>query len=457
MNLTSVKGFKNLFDGLLVEDSFKRNLAITFSGQAFGQVVGFLFTPFIARAYGPENYGIFSLFMALASNFSAISTLQLPTGYVSASNKHELHILLQITFVSLIFFTTLSIVTVVFFKDGFLSALDANSLSFLVYLIPVYVWFMGFDYILLGWNIYLKQFGRGAVAKVASIIISKGATLSYGVFLSSSPLGLIIGNFIIYPLESAVKLSKQIRLDFVNIMAFNKWNEIKNVFLRFKSYPLFVTPGLLVSSINGQLPVYFFSIYFHNSFVGLFALANSLVTVPISVITNSTTTVFLQKAAETQRTDPLSLKDLVLALHKRLFLICFFPLAIFAFISNWAFTLVFGLEWEQAGWIAAFLSVSTILAVPQQPLSVLFRLLDREQYNLMLSIVSIGLRVIGLGLGVYFGDIKMAIAGYALATILTMSLSLALIFNMVNIRLAKLNWYVLAVLAIFVLIAFQKF
>jgi O-antigen/teichoic acid export membrane protein len=457
MNLTSIKEFKSTFQGLLVADSFKRNLAITLSGQALGQVVGFLFTPFIARAYGPENYGVFSLFIAIATNLSSISTLQFPTGYVSARNPRELHSLLQITLLSLVSFTLTFTIAVFLFKDSLLSLLDAGSLTFLIYLVPLYAFFMGFDYMMLGWNIYLKQFSRGAIAKISSIILSKGTTLLYGLFVASSPIGLITGNFLIYPLESSVKLSKQVRTEFSKIISLPNWKELKEVFLRYKSYPLFVTPGLLVSSINGQLPVYFFSIYFHNSFVGLFALASSIVTMPISVITNSTTTVFLQKAAETHRTNPGMLKDHVLSLHNKLFLLCVLPLTFFAFVSDWAFVLVFGIEWEQAGWIAAFLAISTILSVPQQPLSVLFRLLGKEHQNLMLNIVSILLRAAGLCVGVYYNDIKIAIAGFALGSILTMACSLALIFSMVNIKLIKLGWYVVVVLAIFTLITFQKF
>jgi O-antigen/teichoic acid export membrane protein len=316
---------------------------------------------------------------------------------------------------------------------------------------------MGIDYMMLGWNIYLKQFGRGAIAKVTSIILSKSTTLLYALVAAPSPMGLIAGSFLIYPLESTVKFSRQIRSEFSKVARLAHWTEMKRVFLHYKSYPLFVTPGLLVSSINGQLPVYFFSIYFQNSFVGLFSLASSVVTVPISVITNSTSTVFLQKAAETNRTNPALLKDLVLDLHKRLFLICFIPLSLFAFISTWVFVLIFGAQWADAGWIAAFLSVSAILSAPQQPLSVLFRLLNKEHNNLILNTVSIGLRSVGLGLGVFFGDVKVAIAAYALGTIITTILSLGLIFSMVNIKVIKLGWYVLAVLVVFGLLTFQKF
>jgi lipopolysaccharide exporter len=457
MNLTSIKEFKDTFQGLWVADSFKRNLAITFSGQALGQVVGFLFTPFIARAYGPENYGVFSLFVAVATNLSSVATLQFPTGYVAARNQKELYTLLQITLLSLLFFSGTFATLVFFFRDTLLSILDAGSLSNLIYLVPLYAFIMGFDYIMLGWNIYLKEFGRGAIAKISSIILSKGTTLFYGLFVASSPLGLVIGSSLIYPLESTIKFSGRIRAEFPKLFRFTGLQELKEVFLRYKSYPLFVTPGLLVSSINGQLPVYFFFIYFQNSFVGLFALASSIVTIPISVITNSTTTVFLQKAAETYRTNASLLSNLVLTLHNKLFLICVVPLTLFAFLSEGLFVMIFGVQWEQAGWIAAFLAVSAILSVPQQPLSVLFRLLNKEHHNLMLSAASILLRAAGLGVGVFYNDIEIAIAGFALGTILTLILSLALIFSMVNLKLVKLGWYVAVVLAIFALVTFQKF
>lgn len=441
--------------GLKTDNSFTKNLAITFSGNAIGQVLGFIFTPFIARAYGPEPYGTFALFTAVASNFALVSTFQLPTGYVSSANKRELHVVMQFTFFVLLFFTALSILLVIFYRQAFLDFFDAGNLHVLVYFIPVYVFLMGSDYILHGWNIYVKEFSRGAVAKITSVVASKSVTLLYGL-VAPSATGLVIGNLLVYPLESAFKLSKRIRSEFSSVIEWGGWDEMKGVIKRFRSYPLLVTPGLLITNLNGQLPVFCFSLYFQQANVGLFALANSLITVPISVITNSTTTVFLQKAAETRKSDPARLKDLVLSLHKKLFLICFLPLTIFAFISEWVFSFAFGAAWHEAGVFAAFLSISTILAVPQQPLSVLFRLMHREYYNLLLNIASIFLRVAGLALGVFYHDIKIAVAGYALATILTMAISLIIIFNMVKIRAWQVAGYLFAVLIAFVVVVLQK-
>lgn len=457
MNLLSIKRFHTSFSGLLAENSFKRNLAVTFSGQAIGQVLGFLFTPFIARAYGPETYGVFSVFVAISTNLFSFATLQLPTGYVAAKSSRELHVLIHITLLNLVLVIGISYLIISLFKAPILEALDASSLDLLIYAVPAYALFMGIDYIMLGWNIYLKEFGRGAIAKSSSILVSKTITLCYGILIAPTPFGLIVGSFTAYPVESLIRFSKKVKSEVSFLKRLPPWSEIKRVLIQYKSYPLFVTPGLLVSSINGQIPLYLFSIYFQSTFAGFFSMASSVVTVPLSVITNSTTTVFLQKAAETNRTNPKLLKELVLKLHKRLFLAAVFPLTIFAFVSNWLFEFVFGAQWEGAGTIAGFLAIGAILSTPQQPLSVLFRLLDREQYNLTLNTVSIILRSAGLAVGIFVGSVDISIVFYTLASIMSIAISLALIFSFVGLSIRKLIWYIVTVLFVFGLLIFQTF
>jgi O-antigen/teichoic acid export membrane protein len=60
---------------ITAKGSFAHNLAITFSGNAVAQLIGFCFTPFIARLYGPEAYGLFALFVGIANNISPLATL----------------------------------------------------------------------------------------------------------------------------------------------------------------------------------------------------------------------------------------------------------------------------------------------------------------------------------------------------------------------------------------------
>jgi O-antigen/teichoic acid export membrane protein len=172
---------------------------------------------------------------------------------------------------------------------------------------------------------------------------------------------------------------------------------------------------------------------FNQATVGLFALANSLVNIPLSLIINSSTTVFLQKAAETIQHTGAELKNLVRSLHTRLFYISFFPICMLAFTSEWIFKVVFGVEWAQSGVFASFLCIGAVFNVSFSPLSVLFRLLHKEKINFALNILSMGLKLFGLWVGYYFDNILWSVMGFSIASSFSYLLNLVVIFHLVNI------------------------
>ncbi|NOS54908.1 MAG: lipopolysaccharide biosynthesis protein, partial [Cyclobacteriaceae bacterium] len=370
--------------GFLTKGSFAQNLAITFSGNVIAQVIGFAFTPFIARIYGPEAYGVFALFLAVTSNLSPVATLQFPSGYVAATDENEFYRIVKITFIVLVCTTFVYLLTILLYQNRLVSLFNVTELSPFIFWMPLYFFLMGFDYILLGWNIRLKEFKRGAAAKMVSTIASKGSTILFGIFSQPMAIGIIMGNLLSYPIESFVKLGPTIRGSIPKLFKPITWDELKATLTKFKSYALFVTPGLFITNLSSQLPVYYFSLTFNQTTVGLFALANSIVNIPLSLIANSSTTVFLQKAAETMQSSPTDIKNLVRSLHQKLFLLSFSSLTLLAFTSEWIFKVVFGSAWEQAGTFATFLCIGAIFNVSYSPLSVLFRLMHKENINFMI-------------------------------------------------------------------------
>jgi len=415
--------------------SFTQNLTITFSGNVVALVIGFAFTPFIARIYGPEAYGVFALFLAMASNLSPLATFQFPSGYVAASTDSEFYRIVKITLIVLFTTTTIYIIVIFFWSDYLIEYFHVSELEPFIFWMPLYFFLMGLDYILLGWNIRLKEFKRAAIGKTASTIISKGSTIVFGFLLQPSAIGIIIGNLLSYPIESSAKIGSVIISRVRYIFAPATWAELKTTFLKFRSYPLYLTPGLFVTNLGSQLPVYYFSMTFNQSTVGLFALANSMVNIPLSLIVNSSTTVFLQKAAETIQSSEADLKNLVQSLHKRLFYISFFPISILAFTSEWIFNVVFGSNWGQSGVFASFLCIGAIFNVSFSPLSVLFRLLHKEKINFVINILSMGLRFFGLWIGFYFNNILWSVMGYSIASSLSYLFSLSIIFRMVKLSI----------------------
>ena len=98
MGLKLFRQMELFLSGLLKENTFARNLFLSFSGNAVSMILGFCMTPFIAKVYGPEVYGIFALFIALITTLSPLSTLQFPSGFVATSSKREFRHLVVITF-----------------------------------------------------------------------------------------------------------------------------------------------------------------------------------------------------------------------------------------------------------------------------------------------------------------------------------------------------------------------
>jgi len=447
--LTALRDFFGThYKSLKTKGSFAQNFAITFSGNITAQVLGVLFTPFLARIYGPEAYGVFALLMAVVSNLSQVSTLQLPTGYVAAESDKEFFGIVKITLVSLFFVSGICTVAFLFFGYELTNAFNVAEIRPYLFWIPIYLVLMGLDNILLGWNIRLKEFKRSAIAKILSTVISRGVSLVVGIAYSPVTTGIIFGNLLVYPIEGLMKISRSIRsIRISEILKSAPWYEWKLLLRKYKEYILFVTPGVFVTNVSNLLPVYCFSMAFSEKEVGYFALASSIVSMPLTLIVNSSITVFLQKAAETISKSKEDLGRLVLSLYNKLFFVGLLPLVGIAITGRWIFLIVFGAEWEQAGVFASFLCVAFSFNVVLGPLSVLFRLLNNEKVNFITTIIFFGLRLLGLWIGVLNNDIMVSIIGYSIASLLSQLTSLAIIFRMTNLPV-----YILTRNAVIVLI-----
>lgn len=436
-----IKVFGNFFAHLVKEvrskDSFTQNFAITFSGNFLAQLIGFLFTPFVARIYGPEAYGVFALFMSIITNLIPVSTLQLPSGYVSASTEEEFFRLVKITLLILFVFTGACTLTILFWGNPLLAYFNAEDLTPYLFWIPVYLMLMGVDNILHGWSIRIKQFKRGVFAKVLSTIVTRSTTVALGIMYPPSAMGLIVSNSLTYFFEGAAKLSHSIRTSLLK-MGSSTWSDLWKTFLKFKDYALFLTPGVFITNTSNLLPIFYFSYAFDKAAVGHFALSNSIVSLPLALVINSSITVFLQKAAETLQTKKEDIGNVTLSLYKKLFLLFFPILVIVAFSCRYIFVIVFGPEWEQAGVFASLLCVAAAFHVVHSPLSVLFRLTNNEHINLIVNILFLGIKFLGLWIGVVHGNIKLAIVGFCAASVLSSFVSLFVLFWILKISKGNL-------------------
>lgn len=421
-----------LLGGIGTKGSFAQNLTITFSGNALAQVVGFAFTPFIARFYGPEAYGIFALYLSIANNISPLSTLQFPAGYVVANSDGEFYRLIRITFYVLMGTTAFLALSTYLFSHTLMGYFAVGELSDYLFLIPVYTLLMGLDYLSQGWNIREREFRKSAVAKLISVFSSKLFTLSYAFFGEPIAMGMILGNLILYPINSIGLIGGKLRMSYSKIWPKNSVVKLAHTWNKFKDYPLYTTPRLMISGLSMQLPVFLFSTFFTTASVGQFALAVGVISAPLSILINSSNVVFLQKAAETYLNSPDVLRDITLKLYKRMLLISVPPIILVALTSKWTFSWVFGIEWETSGIMASFIALSAMYTV-NGPLSAIFRIFGKQKLDFLLNLTFIGLRALSLIPGIYLNDIILSVISHSFVTWLCSCVSLLAVFRLVSL------------------------
>jgi len=428
----TLHAIREMIYGLTSKDSFTQNFAITLSGNVVAQLIGFLFTPVIARIYGPEAYGLFALFIGMAGALAPYTTFQLPAGFPLIKEEQDFLLLLRNTILWLLVFVTL-VLGAVAWGGAFVSeSFHMPALQPLLFLLPLHLLFTGLDEILLGWSIRRAEFRRSAIGRTLAVVAGKLTTVALGIFLGPRAVGIIAGNLLQYPIDSIGKLSKAIRSSLPGLFPLPSFRGLLAVLRQYSSYPYFVATGVALSNLGSQMPVYLLSALHGGTSAGLFAMANSLVLMPLNLVINSSTAVFLQKSSQVVHSNVSALGSLATKLHNRLFWLGSLALLAFALVSDTLVAWLLGEPWREAGKIAGILAAGSLLTTSSFTLSVLYRQFNRERTNFLLQMVSLFLKTVTLFVAIRGEELLPAIAAFAGLTTLTSAFNLSTIFKMVK-------------------------
>lgn len=385
--------------------SFRKNLAVAFSGNAVAYLVGILFTPFLTRVFGPSTYGLFALFNSLVAAFAVAATLSYSNAFILPRSRETFLPLVQAAIVACAAVTGVVAAAALTVGDDLLRAADALQIQPYIVLIPIALVLTGMSDSLRAWNTRLRRFDLAARASVAGVVASKIVALAFGLFVSVGPVGLIAGELAHRVVNTLMQLSASIRSDLVEVFRRWEWRSISSAAREYKGYPIYTLPGTWLAVLSGALPLYVLAFGYDAETVGQYSLAASMLNLPVQLLANATAPVFLQEAAERFDGDREGFRSLCrTTLTKAL------PASLLAFVclgvvSDLAFQLVFGAQWRTAGTLAAALSIPTAMTIATIPLTTVFRVLRRESYQLWLS--AFHLLVPGAALMVASGEMSM--------------------------------------------------
>lgn len=311
------------------------------TGTTIAQAIPIAISPILTRLYTPKDFGVFALYVSVASIISVVATgryelaIMLPKKDEDAVNIVALSVLISF-FVS---FVTLVLVSV--FNTQITNLLGNPKISSWLYFVPVTVLLTGVYQSLNYWLNRKKRYRDLALTKVTQSGTSATANLGLG-FGGFGSMGLIFGQI----LGQCVAVANLLRSKALHTGLFRyiKKSKIYQIAQEYKEYPKNSTIGALFNTLSYQAEIVLLGIFYSSYLLGLFYFVNKFVNIPKQFISSSIWQIFLSNASSSSA----EVFNAMFSKQKKIILYSTVPMVYGIFIYSDLFVLVFGEGWRDA-------------------------------------------------------------------------------------------------------------
>lgn len=432
-----IKSFIERIKGLFGSTgSFRRNSMIMSSGAMINILIAFFLTPVVARIFTKEEFGVFYIYMSIVTTSSLVISGMYPHALVVPKYRKDFLALLKLCFITC--FAGVLIFTAVLFIGKFklLPLIGADKLIEFWYLLPIGLLLTTVNVILINWNVRRKKFKKNAESIVATSATVKSVQIGYGSLVSSTFPGLIYSNLLSSLVGIIVLGASNMKRDIL-LLSRIKTSRIIAQAKEFKKYPTYLLGANFVNRFTDDIPLFLISASFGAKAVGAFGFARSMMLIPYSVLGNSITPVYFQKAKELYESDILELQNFT----KKTYLIMVILASLsYGFIFGFGdilFKFVFSQEWEQAGRIASVLSIYYVVKIISSPFSKIFLVVRKEHLSLYLTTILALSRILGVYIGLSTDQLDMVILLFALGNLIGYGSTNFYVFKTLKINFIK--------------------
>ncbi|RJE71711.1 lipopolysaccharide biosynthesis protein [Reichenbachiella sp. MSK19-1] len=355
---------------------FSKNVLTLVTGTSVAQLIPLLVAPILSRIYTPDDFGLLALYLSLAQILGAI-----------ANGRYELAIILpkkdedgvRLTVLAILISVCLSIVVLigVFFAGDYVAQLLGDDrLTSWLYFLPVSVLMIGLFNALSYYHIRTKKFGSVAMSNAYKSLGGSGVQLLLGLFQILKSGGLIIGQVGSH-LFGNFKLVKKL-WEKSNVIQTTTIDQLLALGKRYKDFPKFSVLGILVNTVSQNVSNIFIARVFALSDVGFYSHAYKYLGLPLNLIGNSISQVFMQKLTENKNSIKES-RRIYLTTLKRLFIIGVIIFIPAYFLLEQLYVVIFGEDWKMAGTYAKILLPVFFLRFLTNPLSYTTTAFERQK------------------------------------------------------------------------------
>ena len=359
--------------------SEKKDIFSLVSFASIGNLIPIISLPFLVTLYSPAQFGQVTVYTVFLIVFSNILSLKYDQAILVSKNKDETITLFLSSLLLIIVNSILILVIVLLFSLFFNFSLD---------------------------NIFLIFFGIIFQFLTSTIFIYHNRNMSINFMNLSKTLPLILYVLVAFVLPfisidinqplvytrlislfiSAIVLIFGIYSDFSNYSFSIK--KFKKVLQEYINYPKNILPSKALNMISKNSTDIFISIIFGNAILGIFSIGRRIVSIPEMVISRPLETYFRRKVFVK---DILDLKNLEITFFKYLKIISLSSIFVYIsliFIAPKILPYIFtGKEWGDIIPVVTVLSIGYTLSFVVVPFMSVFRILKRENYEMIFQSV----------------------------------------------------------------------
>ena len=389
---------KNKFNqvvGKLLKSEFNRNVLTLMTGSTISLAIPIAISPILTRIYTPEDFGVFSLYMAITTIIAVIATGRYELAIMLPKKDENAADILILSLIVSLVISLISFLIVFFFNSQITNILGSQEISRWLYLVPCSILLVGFYNSFTYWINRKKKYKKMAQNKV--IQSGSMATMQVSLGLLKNNNGLIIGWFF-GQLMAVILLARLVWREDKNkinkISLLKMWSFAK----RYKKFPLINSWSGLLNTASRQVPIILLTTFFSTIVTGFFSLAQRILLIPMTLLGNTIGQVYFEKVSKLKN-EKLKVQKITLEINKKLLLIGLLPISIIILWGDTLFALVFGQLWKEAGEYAKVLSVWIYFVFITSPLTHLLIVYEKHfeliLFNIFLFLSRIGVLFIG--------------------------------------------------------------
>lgn len=377
-------------------------------GTTFAQILTILAAPVLTRLYGPEDFGVWALYISITSIIGVISCLRYEFSIMLPESEEEAVNLLGLSIMAVLGVTGLTVPVVWYFRDLIVDLLNAPQIGEYLWLIPISVFVNGLFLALNQWNSRTKLFKRLSFSRISSSVSTTTTQIALGLVERPSTAAGLIGGNLIGQSTATFVLGGQIWRDDRKLITKNlSWRRLYEGAVRHRRLPLIDSWSALMNSVSWQLPAFLLSAFFTPAVVGFYSLGFRLLQLPMSFIGGSISQVFFQRASRAVSEGTLSV--LVENVFRMLVIIGMFPILILTIVGGDVFTVIFGEAWTEAGVYAQILSLWAFVWFISSPLSTIYLIVEEHHFGFSYNFFNLTTRFLSLTIGGILGSARIAL------------------------------------------------